>query len=152
MRITQGAFSFLPDLTDQQIAAQVEYCLRQGWAVSIETTDEPHPRNSYWEMWGLPMFDLRDAASVMNEIKACREANPNAYVRVSAFDSTRGWETVRLSFIVQRPSEEPGFRLERIEAEGRTMRYAVRTYAAGRPAGHRYSPRSNPSKLESERR
>ena len=152
MRVTQGAFSFLPDLTDQQIAAQVEYCLRQGWAVSIELTDDPHPRNSYWEMWGLPMFDLRDAAGVMNEIRACREANPNAYVRVSAFDSTRGWETVRLSFIVQRPSEEPGFRLERIEAEGRTVRYSVRTHTADRPAGHRYGPHNNHSKMERERR
>ena len=26
MRITQGCFSFLPDLTDEQISAQVQYC------------------------------------------------------------------------------------------------------------------------------
>jgi ribulose-bisphosphate carboxylase small chain len=138
MRVTQGAFSFLPDLTDEQIAAQIEYCLRQEWAVSIEFTDDPHPRNTYWEMWGMPMFDLRDAAGVMAEVRACREAHLDAYVRLSAFDSTRGWETVRLSFLVQRPDDEPGFRLERIEAQGRTMRYGVRAYAVDRPAGHRY--------------
>ena len=47
----------------------------------------------------MPMFDLQDAAGVMQEIKACRKANPDAYVRVIAFDSTRGWEAVRLSFM-----------------------------------------------------
>jgi len=139
MRITQGTFSFLPDLTDAQITAQVEYCLRQGYAVSVEFTDDAHPRNTYWDMWGLPMFDLADAAGVMAEIKACRAAHPDTYVRVNAFDSTRGWETVRLSFLVQRPKHEPGFRLERTEAEGRTIRYAVRSYAADRPPGKRYS-------------
>jgi ribulose-bisphosphate carboxylase small chain len=138
MRVTQGAFSFLPDLTERQIAAQVEYCLRQEWAVSIEFTEDPHPRNTYWEMWGMPMFDLRDAAGVMAELRACREVNPNAYVRINAFDSTRGWETVRLSFLVQRPADEPGFRLERLEAEGRTIRYTVRPYVVDRPAGQRY--------------
>ena len=30
MRITQGCFSFLPDLTDEQISRQVQYCLEQG--------------------------------------------------------------------------------------------------------------------------
>ncbi len=58
MRITQGTFSFLPELTDEQIDAQVRYALEHGWAISVEYTDDPHPRNSYWEMWGLPMFDL----------------------------------------------------------------------------------------------
>ena len=146
MRVTQGAFSFLPDLDDRQIAAQIEHCLRQGWAVSVEFTDDPHPRNTYWEMWGMPMFDLHDAAGVMQEIKACRAANPDVYVRVNAFDSTRGWETVRLSFLVQRPADEPGFRLERQEAEGRTIRYAVRAYGVDRPAGRRYGPEQARSK------
>ena len=47
MRITQGCFSFLPDLDDEQIKAQIEYCLRNGWAIGIEYTDDPHPRNTY---------------------------------------------------------------------------------------------------------
>jgi ribulose-bisphosphate carboxylase small chain len=127
MRITQGAFSFLPDLTDAQIAAQIEYALAQGWAVSLEFTDNPHPRNTYWDMWGMPMFDLRDAAGVMSELKACREAHPDCYVRLSAFDSTRGWETVRLAFIAHRPAVEARFRLERTEGPGRVQRYAIVT-------------------------
>ena len=135
MRITQGTFSFLPDLTDEQIRAQIEYALGRGWAVSVEYTDDPHPRNTYWEMWGNPMFDLRDAAGVMAEVDACRAAYPNHYVKVNAFDSTLGWETVRLSFIVQRPKQEPGFALERQEVEGRVQRYSIRSYATQRPSG-----------------
>ena len=138
MRMTQGTFSFLPELTDKQIRAQVEYALERGWAVSVEHTADPHPRNVYWEMWGQPMFDLRDAAGVMSEIDGCRKTFPSHYVRVNAFDSTRGWETVRLSFIVNRPANEPGFRLRRIESEGRVQRYAIEPYATTMPEGQRY--------------
>jgi ribulose-bisphosphate carboxylase small chain len=138
MRLTQGTFSFLPDLTDEQIRKQVEYALEKRWALGVEFTDDPHPRNTYWEMWGQPMFDLRDAAGVMQEIQACRLAHPEHYIRVNAFDSERGFETVRLSFIVQRPSEEPGFRLERTEGSGRTIRYTLSPYATRRPTGNRY--------------
>jgi ribulose-bisphosphate carboxylase small chain len=125
MRITQGTFSFLPEPTDEQIAAQIAYALRQGWALSVEFTDDPHPRNTYWEMWGMPMFDVPDAAGVMFEVNKCREAYPEYYVRVNAFDSTRGFETVRLSFIVNRPTDEAGFELVRQEGPGRSVRYTV---------------------------
>lgn len=127
MRITQGCFSFLPDLTDEQIAKQVEYCLGRGWAIGVEYTDDPHPRNVYWHMWGLPMFDLKDAAGVMMEIRECRKAHPEAYMRLNAFDSTRGWETVRMSFIVNRPKVEPTFEQERLEVRGRTVHNQLRT-------------------------
>ena len=138
MRLTQGAFSFLPDLSDAQVRAQVEYCLEKGWAVSIEYTDDPHPRNTYWEMYGMPMFDLKDAAGVMAEIDACRKTFANQYVKVNAFDSTQGWESLRLSFIVNRPKSEPGFELVREEAEGRNIRYTTRSYAVHKPEGERY--------------
>ena len=127
MRITQGCFSFLPDLTDEQITRQVQYCLEKGWAVNIEFTDDPHPRNHFWEMWGLPMFDLRDAAGVMMEVKACRKAFPDHYIRINAFDSTRGQETVRLSFIINRPKVEPTFTYARTEVAGRTVNVTMTT-------------------------
>lgn len=138
MRLTQGTFSFLPDLTDEQIRAQLEYCLEKGWAVSIEYTDDPHPRNTYWEMYGNPLFDLRDPAGIMQEIDGCRRTFPRHYVRVNAFDATRGWESLRLSFIVNRPAHEPGFGLARQEGPGRVQRYALRAYATDRPEGERY--------------
>jgi ribulose-bisphosphate carboxylase small chain len=127
MRVTQGTFSFLPDLTDDQIVAQVEYCLNNDWAIGVEYTDDPHPRNFLWEMWGNPMFDLRDAAGVMMEVKACRKAFPDHYIRINAFDSTRGFETVRLSFIVNRPKVEPTFAYSRTEVAGRTVNITMTT-------------------------
>jgi ribulose-bisphosphate carboxylase small chain len=139
MRITQGCFSFLPDLTDDQIRTQVQYCIDKGWAVNIEYTDDPHPRNTYWEMWDLPMFDIKDAAGVMLELDACRKAHADRYyIRLSGFDASHGWESVRISFIVNRPNNEPGFRLLRTEGPGRTQIYSTQSYAVDRPEAERY--------------
>jgi len=128
MRITQGCFSFLPDLTDEQISAQVEYCLSKNWAIGVEFTDDPHPRNVYWDMWGHPMFDLVDPKGVMMELDACRKAHPDAYIRFNAFDSTRGFETVTMSFIVNRPKVEPKIEMRRTEVDGRSIRYSAITH------------------------
>ena len=138
MRITQGCFSFLPDLTDDQITRQIQYCLEKGWAVNIEFTDDPHPRNTYWEMWGLPMFDLRDPAAIVLEVQRCRDAYPTRYVRVNAYDRRLGRQTTALSFIVQRPEDEKGFRLERQEGRDRQVRYTLHPYALDLPPGERY--------------
>jgi len=137
-RLTQGQFSFLPDLTDTQITAQLEYALNRGWAVGIEYTDDPHPRNTYWEMYGNPMFDLRDAAGILMEINGCRKTFPNHYIRVTAFDSSRGVESPTMSYLVNRPAKEPGFGLVRQEADGRAIRYTIHSYAADRGEGERY--------------
>ena len=137
-KLTQGQFSFLPELTDAEITQQVQYGLDKGYAWSVEFTDDPHPRNTYWEMFGMPMFDLRDAAGVLAEMKDCRKAYPNHYIRLMAFDSTRGVESIAMSFIVNRPKSEPGFRLERQEMEGRKVRYTTRAYSALRPEMERY--------------
>ncbi|KAB7643743.1 ribulose bisphosphate carboxylase small subunit [Polymorphobacter fuscus] len=139
MRITQGTFSFLTDLSDTQIAAQVQYCLDKGWAVNLEYTDDPHPRNTYWEMWGPPMFDIPDAAGVMLELAACRKAVAGThYIRLSAFDNAHGWESLRLSFITDRPAKESGFALVRQELGGRHTAYTTHGYGTDRPDGARY--------------
>ena len=137
-RVTQGQFSFLPDLSDLEIALQIDYGLARGYAWSIEYTDDPHPRNTYWEMYGMPMFDLTDAAAVLLELNACRQVFPNHYIRLMAFDSTRGVESIAMSFIVNRPAREPGFGLVRQEMDGRTMRYTVHSYATDKPESERY--------------
>jgi len=137
-RVTQGQFSYLPDLSDEQITKQLEYALKNGYAVGIEYTDDPHPRNTYWEMFGNPMFDLHDAAGVMLELQNCRKTFPSHYIRVTAFDSTRGVESPRMSYIVNRPATEPGFGLVREEAAGRSIRYTVHSYATDKPEAQRY--------------
>jgi len=124
--ITQGTFSYLPSLTDQQIEAQVWYAIDNGWSVSLEHTDDAHPRSSYWEMWGQPHFDLEDPDGFMRELAACRQAHPEHYVKVNAFDRSVGRQSLRLSFIVNRPTEESGFRLERQETADRQVQYALR--------------------------
>ena len=127
MKITQGTFSFLPELTDAQIEAQIRYALEHGWAISIEHTDDPHPRNAYWDMWGQPAFDLKvgESGAVMREVRACREALPNDYIKLVAYDPRYTRQTTALSFLVNRPAYEPGFRLERIESHDRTTRYRL---------------------------
>ena len=100
--------------------------------MAIEHTDDPHPRNYYWSMWGHPMFDLRDPAGVMMEIEACRAEHGDKYVRVLAFDNKKGWESVRMSFLINRPAYEPGFELVRMEGEGRKLRYEIRSHATAR--------------------
>jgi ribulose-bisphosphate carboxylase small chain len=137
-RLTQGQFSYLPDLTDAQISSQIQYALQHNYAVGIEYTDDPHPRNTYWEMFGNPMFDLKDPAGILMEINNCRKTFPQHYVRVTAFDSTQGVESPRMSFIVNRPTKEPGFGLARTEVEGRQVRYRISSYATDKPEGERY--------------
>jgi ribulose-bisphosphate carboxylase small chain len=139
VRLTQGAFSFLPDMTDEQIKLQVEYCIAKGWAINIEWTDDPHPRNVYWELWGLPLFDVKDPAAVMYELAECRKANTTGYIKMNAFDASIGTESCVMSFIVQRPTYEPGFYLSRQEIAGRMIRYTINSYSTqGKPAGERY--------------
>nr|AOM64543.1 ribulose-1,5-bisphosphate carboxylase/oxygenase small subunit [Riquetophycus sp.] len=138
MRLTQGTFSFLPDLTDAQIIKQINYAISKNWAINIEYTEDPHPRNSYWELWGLPLFDIKDSATVMTEIQSCRKQNSNVYIKVNAFDNTRTVESCVLSFIINRPSYEPGFELVRTEDVGRNQKYAFRSYATFKPEGSRY--------------
>lgn len=135
MHITQGQFSFLPALTDEEIRMQVDYAISKGWAVSIEWTDDPHPRNVYWHMWGIPMFEIKDGAAVLYELQACRTACPNTYIKINAFDNTRGIESMVMSFIVHRPEMEPGFGLIRQESQGRHIRYTTRAYSTDTPPG-----------------
>ena len=137
-RLTQGLFSYLPDLTDKQITAQIEYALGKNWALGVEYTDDPHPRNTYWEMYGNPMFDLKDASAILTEVNACRKTFPNHYIRVTAFDATQGVESVQMSYIVNRPKNEPGFGLTRQEIGGRQIQYTVHSYATDKPEGERY--------------
>ena len=84
------------------------------------------------------MFDNPDAAAVVFELNECRKVYGSYYIRIIAFDSSPGWESIRLSFIVNRPSEEPGFRLNRTETKGRNIQYSMSPYSNDKPQGSRY--------------
>lgn len=138
MYLRQGTFAYLPDLTDDEIADQIRYALLHGWPVSIEYTDDPHPRNIYWEMWGLPLFDLAEPDGALAEINACRSTFPRHYIRVLAYDASLGRQTVALQFMVHRPAEEPGFVLTRTDGSDRRQTYGLRSYATDAAPGARY--------------
>lgn len=138
LHITQGTFSYLPNLTDDEIKMQIQYGIDNGWATAVEFTDDPHPRNIYWEMWGMPMFDIEDAAAGLHEVNRCREAFPNNYIRVTLYNPKLTKQTIALQFLVNRPPHEPGYKLERQESHDRVIRYTLTPYSADRPHGDRY--------------
>jgi ribulose-bisphosphate carboxylase small chain len=123
MRALPGAFAFLPDLTEEQIRRQVDYCLEQGWAIAIETADDVRPRDTPWQGFGGPLAGARETGAVMARIAACRQAHPTHHLRINALDAAEGGATIRLSFIISRPRQETAFRTERSEPVMRSMRY-----------------------------
>ncbi|WP_088320187.1 ribulose bisphosphate carboxylase small subunit [Kineosporia sp. R_H_3] len=123
--ITQGMFAYLPPLTDEEIAEQVSWAMDHGWPLSLEHTDDPHPRNTYWSMWDLPMFDVGDPTAVLTEVRRAREAFPDHYVRVNAYDARLGRQTTAMSFLVHRPAVEAAYRLVRSEGADRRIAYTV---------------------------
>ena len=91
--------------------------MSKGWAMNVEWTDDPHPRNNYWELWGLPLFDIKDPATVMFELNEARKSCAAGYIRINAFDASYGVESCVMSFITNRPANEPGFYLDRTEGQ-----------------------------------
>ena len=88
--------------------------------MSIEYTDDPHPRNAYWELWGLPVFDTQGGGLREHPARGSRrrEAFPEHYIKLIAYDPTRGRQTTALAFIVNRPTVEKRFILDRIQGPG----------------------------------
>ena len=62
----------------------------------------------------------------MMELDACRKVHGDKYIRINAFDSTRGFETVMMSFIVNRPAQEPGIDMVRTDVRSRSQTYSWR--------------------------
>ena len=95
-------------------------------------SDDPHPRNRLWFFWGIPLFNIYDLDRIMFELNVCCDVNFRKYVKVIAYDHTRGVESIKMSFIVHRPhypeGYEPGFRLSRTEFSNRKQ-YTLSSYA-----------------------
>ena len=89
-------------------------------------------------MWGLPLFDVKEPVAILFEMNMARQVKSNYYIKVVAFDNTRGTESSVLAFIVGRPTYEPGFRLNRQEGAGRNIIYTLESYATMNPSGTRY--------------
>ena len=117
-------FSFLPPLSDADLAKQVQYLLNNGWTPCLEFEDPEHAYcdghgwsgldssinanyydNRYWVMWKLPMYGCNDPSEVLAEVKACVKAFPNCYVRCAGFDNIK--QVQCHSFLVYRPKLDP---------------------------------------------
>merc|ERR1711937_720694 len=93
-------FSFLPPLTDAEIARQVDYIIVNGWTPCLEVSPAEtsacddvfasritcstatYYDNRYWSLWKLPMFGCTNSQEVLREIMAAKYAFPDCYVRV----------------------------------------------------------------------
>ena len=96
-------FSYLPELSGEQLAQQVRSILGRHLVVGIEYTTAPDPFDHYWTMWKLPLLDAHDPAVVLAELDACRRANPSAYIKVNGYDRARQGQVV--SFVAARPEQ-----------------------------------------------
>lgn len=113
-------FSYLPPLSDDQIARQVDYIVNNGWTPCLEFSQPDlayvsndncvrmgdvscnYYDNRYWTMWKLPMFGCTDPIQVLREIDNATKAFPNAYIRMAAFDPLRQVQVA--SMLVHRPA------------------------------------------------
>jgi ribulose-bisphosphate carboxylase small chain len=94
-------FSYLPELTADELSAEIRSIVARGLVVGIEYTASPDPYDHYWALWKLPLFQVDDPAAVMRELEECCRANPDAYVRVNGYDPLRQGQVV--SFVARRP-------------------------------------------------
>merc|ERR1711897_56244 len=96
--------SYLPELTDQDIAKQIEYMIKNKWTPCLEIAEDGdvylntrmgpgYYDNRYWSMYKLPMFGANNARDVVEAINSCRREFPRAKIRVMGFDSTKQVQT-----------------------------------------------------------
>jgi ribulose-bisphosphate carboxylase small chain len=100
-KYTLETFSFLPDLTADEIFDQVVYIINQGWTPSIEHDKPENAAAHYWGMWKLPFFGMRDPMDVLSEIEACRQAYPDHLIRLVGYDNYT--QCQGHNFVVYRP-------------------------------------------------
>jgi ribulose-bisphosphate carboxylase small chain len=94
--------SYLPPLSDAQIAKQLQYILDSGFIPAVEFSEDSEPTQHYWTLWKLPLFNATTTNEILGEVKACRSEYANNYIRVVGFDNIKQCQV--LSFIVHKPN------------------------------------------------
>ncbi|ERN18124.1 ribulose bisphosphate carboxylase small chain clone 512 [Amborella trichopoda] len=106
--------SYLPPLSDESIAKEIDYMISKGWIPSLEFDEVGYVsrQNSrmpgyydgrYWTLWKLPMFGCADSSQVLREIEECKRTYPSAYIRCLAFDNQK--QVQCMAFLIQKPSQ-----------------------------------------------
>ena len=80
-------FSYLPEMTEDQIRKQVQYIVNQGWNPAVEHTEPENAFSHYWYMWKLPLFGETDVDAILAEAAACHKEHPNNHVRLIGYDN-----------------------------------------------------------------
>ncbi|XP_061348708.1 ribulose bisphosphate carboxylase small subunit, chloroplastic 1-like isoform X3 [Gastrolobium bilobum] len=98
--------SYLPPLSPESLAKEVEYLLRKGWIPCLEFELENNRSpgyydGRYWTMWKLPMFGCTDSAQVLKELEECKKTYPTSFIRIIGFDNVRQVQCI--SFIAYKP-------------------------------------------------
>jgi ribulose-bisphosphate carboxylase small chain len=96
-------FSYLPAMDASKVRKQVKYMVERGWNCAVEHVEPARSGDSYWYMWKLPLFGEREVNTVMNELNACRRANPGHHVRLVGYNNER--QTQGLSMVIFRGDE-----------------------------------------------
>ena len=93
-------FSYLPEMTQDQIRKQVQYIVDQGWNPAIEHTEPENAFSHYWYMWKLPLFGEQSIEAVLTELDACHREFPDHLVRFIAYDNYA--QSQGMAFVVYR--------------------------------------------------
>jgi ribulose-bisphosphate carboxylase small chain len=93
--------TYLPRPDEAQVAKQITYLLDQGLIPAIEYARDPHPRDHYWAMWKLPLFEARAVADVQAEINACQAAHADCFIKLIGYN--RQQQTRTMSLLVYQP-------------------------------------------------
>ena len=80
-------FSYLPQLSADEIRAQVQYIVNQGWNPAIEHVEPSGAMRNYWFRWKLPMFGEQNVDTILAELEACHREYPANHVRLIGYDN-----------------------------------------------------------------
>ena len=93
-------FSYLAEMDAKEIRTQIQALIDKGWDIAVEHVEPERSNTNYWYMWKLPLFGEADIDTIMNELNACRNANPGHHVKVIGYDSKR--QTQGMAMVVFR--------------------------------------------------
>ncbi|KAB2604362.1 ribulose bisphosphate carboxylase small chain [Pyrus ussuriensis x Pyrus communis] len=106
--------SYLPPLSSESLAKEVDYLLRKNWVPCLEFELETgfvyrenhrspgYYDGRYWTMWKLPMFGCTDSSQVLKELEEAKKAYPQSFIRIIGFDNVRQVQCI--SFIAYKPA------------------------------------------------
>lgn len=97
-------FSYLPELTAEELRKQLQYIVDKGWNPAIEHSEPENSVSNYWYMWKLPMFGETDIDAILKEVELCHKSNPKNHVRVIGYDNIK--QSQGTAFIVHRAEFE----------------------------------------------